>query len=355
MEFLDFDMLTPTGGLPDALGGAQDADKWAKRREYIKAMLEHYLYGARPKDDRKATGAVLSARAEFGGKATREEIRLDIGRGEHFDAYILRPARAGRFPAVVWTYFPRWDKCPIAEELIERGYVLAAFDYNGLMKDDAENPDSPAKRAYPEADWAATAIWGWGFSKVADYLETLEYVDAERLMCTGHSRNGKSALAAGAFDERFSVVAPINSGCGGAGCFRYLGDAAKITQDPLSVESLGRITHVFPHWFSPRLTRFGGQEAPYFVTNEDRLPFDLHFAKALVAPRALITIEGTEDVWSNTYGTHLTRLAAQPVFDLLGAEENNQQIIRNGGHMHAARDWRWTIEFAEAAWARKKP
>ena len=59
-------------------------------------------------------------------------------------------------------------------------------------------------------------------------------------------------------------------------------------------------------------------------------------------------IEGTEDLWANCYGTHLTRMAAQPAFELTGAPGHNHQIIRNGGHMFAARDWRWVIEYAES-------
>ena len=92
---------------------------------------------------------------------------------------------------------------PIGRELVERGYVLAAFENNALMKDDAENPEIPRAAAYPEATWAAIAVWAWGFSKIADYLSTAGYVDMARLVCTGHSRNGKAALAAGAYDERF--------------------------------------------------------------------------------------------------------------------------------------------------------
>lgn len=339
--------------LPDVLDGVSTPEEWSVRREYIKAMLSHYMLGSLPENDAPATGEALSETVIYGGKAIRSEVRLNIGNGEYFNCYVVRPNRPGKFPAVVWTYFANWGNCPIGEELAERGYVLAAFENNAVCRDDAENPDSPAKRAYPEADWAAIMIWGWGFSKVADYISTLDYVDADKLMCTGHSRNGKAAIAAGAFDERFKVVAPINSGCGGCGCFRFLGDEKSVVQDPERVESLGRITHAFPHWFAPALMTFGGQEAPYPPTNENRLPFDLHFIKALVAPRGLITVEGTEDVWSNTYGAYLTRLAAQKVFDLTGAPGRNMQIIRDGGHAHAARDWRWTIDFADTIFSGK--
>lgn len=334
--------------LPDVLGGATSPEEWTERREYIKEMLAHYMLGHRPENDMTATGEVLSAAPVHDGKGIREEVRIHIGNDESFDMYIVRPNREGKFPAAVWIYFPFGNVCPIEEELIDRGWVLAAFDYNNVCKDNKDDPVSPAKRAYPEADWASIMIWGWGFSKIADYLTTLPYVDADKLLCTGHSRNGKASLAAGAYDERFKVVAPINSGCGGAGCYRFLGDTSKIIQDPKVVESMGRIVSVFPHWFHENLNEFGKLDEPNYVTNENRLPFDLHFFKALVAPRALITIEGTEDLWANCYGSYLTRMAAQPAFELTGAPGHNHQIIRNGPHQFAARDWRWVIEYAES-------
>lgn len=348
-RFKSVDALPVIEELPDVLGGADTPEKWAARRLEIKEMLAHYMLGTRPKNDVPARGEVLSSAPVYGGAGIREEVRLHIGGGEHFDIQITRPNRDGRFPAIVWSYFPHAKECPIGAELLEQGYILAAFDYNAVLKDDAADPASPARRAYPEADWAAVAVWGWGFSKAADYLLTLDCVDPAKLICTGHSRNGKAALAAGAYDERFSVVAPINSGCGGAGCFRFLGDEKKIVQDPVKVESLGRIVHTFPHWFSTNLTPFGTPEPPHPIARENQLPFDLHFLKALVAPRALITIEGTADLWANAYGTYLTRIAAQPAFELLGVPGHNFQIIRDGKHEYAARDWRWVLTFAQAA------
>lgn len=346
-EFKKMNELPVIEELPDVLDGVRTAAEWAERRVYIKELLAHYLLGHRPENDIVATGEVLASSPVYGGKGIRDEVRIHIGNGEHFDAYVVRPNREGKFPAITWVHFKGFGECPIGEELVDRGYVLAAYENNLLCKDDKDDPVSPAKRAYPEADWAAIMIWGWGLSKLADYLVTLDYVDPYKLICTGHSRNGKAALSAGAYDERFAVVAPINSGAGGAGCCRFLGDTSKVIQDPAVVESLGRITSVFPHWFSENVNEFGMQEAPHSVCNENRLPFDLHFFKALVCPRGLITIEGTEDLWANCYGTHLTRLSAQPAFNVCGVPGRNQQIIRNGPHMHGPRDWRWTLDFAE--------
>lgn len=339
--------LPVVAGLPDVLGGARTAAEWGERREEIKDLLAHYLLGHRPADDRPATGEVRSSRPVHGGRALREEVHLQIAPGEGFDIYVLRPADAGRHPVVVWNYFKGRDVCPVEEELLARGYALAAFENNAVCVDDAGAPDSPARRAHPEADWGAIAIWGWGFSKVIDYLLSTDFADPARLLAAGHSRNGKAALAAAAYDERIAMVIANNSGCGGAGCFRFLGDAKKITQDSEKVESVGTITHAFPHWFAPELREFGGQEPPYPLANENRLPFDLHFLKALVAPRVLYTNEGIGDVWGNTRGAVLTRQACQPVFDLLGAPGHNVQTIRDGGHAFDARDWRLALDVAD--------
>src|SRR5439155_3940867 len=52
-------------------------------------------------------------------------------------------------------------------------------------------------------DWGVLSAWGWGMSKVLDYFETDKAVDAKKVAVQGHSRSGKAALVAMAYDERF--------------------------------------------------------------------------------------------------------------------------------------------------------
>lgn len=66
----------------------------------------------------------------------------------------------------------------------------------------------------------------------------------------------------------------------------------------------------FPFWFSPRLAQFIGQE--------ERLPFDQHTMKALIAPRALFETQALEDQWANPQGAQATHQAAKVVYDFLG-------------------------------------
>lgn len=181
---------------------------------------------------------------------------------------------------------------------------------------------------------------GLGASRMLDYLKTLPQVDGDKVAITGHSRAGKAALLAGAMDERFALVNPNGSGCGGAGLFRILG--------PFS-ENLGAITHPsrFQEWFQKDFRAFVGKEA--------HLPFDQHFMRALVAPRPVLSTDGTEDCWANPLGTQLNYLAAQPVFDFLGVPENNALHFRPGEHDHTDADFRALLDFADWKFFGKKP
>ena len=68
----------------------------------------------------------------------------------------------------------------------------------------------------------ALMAWAWGVSRLIDAIEKTPEVriDAKHLAVTGCSRNGKGALAAGAFDERIALTIPQESGSGGAASWR---------------------------------------------------------------------------------------------------------------------------------------
>ena len=195
--------------------------------------------------------------------------------------------------------------------------------------------------------------WGWGHSLVADYLETCDW--AGEMICTGHSRGGKAALCAGVMDDRFAVVAPIGSGCGGAGSARYLGTLDGSRQDPDKCETIGRMAHAFPKWMGLRYAEFGTKEPPFPVGEETyRLPLDAHMLRAACAPRAVFSSEGTEDYWCNLFGTQLCWQAAQPVFDFLDAAERNGFNARPGRHDFSAQDWRALIDFCDIVFHRER-
>ena len=276
---------------------------WTKRRKEIKAMMLYYQYGRMPPAPKNVTAKVLSSESVYDGGATKKHVLLSMGPGKKVkvNVGIIIPKGKGPFP-VILKNDSRIFNVPIAEEVIKRGYIVADYIRTDLDPD-RKAAVGPAQQAYPDYDWATLSVWAWGGMRVIDYLLTLDVVDRKRIVFTGHSRGGKTALLAGALDERIALVVPNGSGCGGAGCYRYEGESA---------ESLEKITQPrrFSYWFHLRFRDFADKET--------KLPFDQHFLKALVAPRALISVDALGDLWANPYGTQQSHRGAQPVFDFLG-------------------------------------
>ena len=264
------------------------------------------------------------------------------------------PALPGKHPTITWNQFSNhdWDECPYEEAVTKYSFIIAGFEREQVVEDKIGGA-CPAYETYPGYDWGAVRAWAWAQSRLADYLLTRPDVDGPKLVCTGFSRGGKAALACGIFDERYAICAPICSGAGGCGCFRYLGDENGFCQDVKKVESLGRIGSVFPYWWTKNFSRWWPSPDPTQMGLEQDYPFDSHTLKALIAPRTLFTIEGIGDAWSNPRGTALTWKAAQPAFDLLGGQ--NIAYFRPGGHAFSAEDWRDLLAFCQETFNQQAP
>lgn len=250
-----------------------------------------------------------------------------------FAMSMLIPPGKGPFPVVLtgdacWRYASE----AVAAEVLRRGYILAQFNRVELAPD-IYNSDrvSGLYPVFPEARFGALAAWAWGYHRCVDALSGMDCVDAGRIAIAGHSRGGKASLLAGATDERIALTCANNSGAGGAGCFRVQGPGS---------ETLADLVRTIPYWFGPRFTGYVGRET--------RLPFDQHFLKALVAPRALLTAEALGDAWANPPGTWQTHLAAREVYRFLNAEDRIGIWYREGGHNHGFEDWLVFLDFADA-------
>ncbi|GAB4313317.1 MAG: hypothetical protein Kow0069_14310 [Promethearchaeota archaeon] len=223
-------------------------------------------------------------------------------------------------------------------KILEEGYALASFDHRQVEPDEIGLPVlGPARAACEEVwpgrhSWGSIGAWAWAAGRVVDHVVDLRGADPDRVVLTGHSRNGKAALLAGALDERVALVNPNGSGCAGAGSFLALGDGC---EDLAALTARDR----WWAWTTPGFAQFAGREVD--------LPFDQHFLTALVAPRPLLRTEGFVDVWANPEGTCVNYLATQPVYDFLGARERNGIHFRDGGHGHWDADVDALVEFAD--------
>jgi hypothetical protein len=301
-------------------------NEWEAQRQQLLEPLLALQYGPfPPAPDSVRTELLHSALIHPMGGARLLSLRVHAAceATASFGMQVWLPPGDGPWP-VVLTGDACWHYATdaVKSEVLRRGYALAQFNRTDLAAD-------PPAQITPSR-FAAIATWAWGYHRCVDALLQLDCVNAKQIAVVGHSRGGKAALLAGATNERIALTSANNSGAGGAGCYRWLGPGA---------ETLADIVHAFPHWFSPRLVEFIGKE--------NSLPFDQHFVKALIAPRALLTTEALGDLWANPEGTWQTHLAAREVYRFLGAEQRIAIHWRAGGHEHAWADWCALLDFAD--------
>jgi len=170
-------------------------------------------------------------------------------------------------------------------------------------------------------------------SRCVDYLETQSFANKSKFIALGHSRLGKATLVAGAFDERFALVAPAGSGCAGTGAYRFNGKGRG------GREGLEDIVKNFPQWTIPSFADFSNQVY--------RLPFDQHWLIDLVAPRCFIAADGLNDTAASVNALIQSYLAAKPVYALLGVPDHLGIHFRPGPHRLASEDWTAILDFAD--------
>lgn len=385
----------PDYSLPDPLVMANgekvtDAETWrTKRRGELLELFKEHVYGAMPPPLPIAHVDTYEFDQEaLGDKAIRKQLTLyfkedQSGPAVHVLMYTPQRTKDGQsFPAFLGYNFngnhmvhhdpairinefwerkagttpkrpdestrggseTRWQ----VEKIVSRGYALVTIYYGDVDPDFFDDFKNGVHALYPEYqnrgdNWASIGGWAWGLSRVLDYLETDDLIDAGRVAVIGHSRLGKTALWTGASDERFALVISNDSGCGGAALARrHYGETVK------------RINTAFPHWFCANHKKYND--------NEDAMPVDQHELIALIAPRPVYVASAQEDRWADPRGEFLSCKDADPVYRLLGTEglpadewpAVNTPVqgrigyhVRTGGHDVTEYDWEQYLNFAD--------
>ncbi len=384
----------PKYTLPDLLILANgervtDAAAWRdKRRPEILELFRTHVYGRSPGRPDGMHWEVTSVDASaLDGRATRKEVTVyftaDKG-GPQMHVLLFLPNHVeGRVPAFLGLAL--WDEeaarrdleaarktaagdakdsgaeeglfeaCPCpARVVIEHGYAMATLNKDDIdpdFDDGFQNGIHPLfykdgqTRPAPD-EWGTIGAWAWGLSRTMDYLEADDRIDPRRVAVLGHSRMGKTALWAGAQDERFALVISNDSGCAGAALSRRCYG-----------ETVGRINRSFPHWFCDNFSQYN--------ENEAALPVDQHMLIALMAPRLVYIASAEKDGWADPRGEFLSAAHAAPVYCLLGVPglgvtempELNHPVgdaigyhYRTGKHDLATYDLRQYLAFAEKHW-----
>jgi hypothetical protein len=387
----------PSFTLPDPLQAADgstiaSAEAWrTRRRPELLEQFRKLVYGRVPGRPEKLRFEAGPGRPFLGGKATARQIRVLFRgdpKGPAADLLLVLPANATSVPVFLGLNFngnhsvhpdpsiplnPNWmrpgadkgvldnrateksrgveaSRWPL-ERIIARGYGVATCYYGDIDPDfddgfaNGVHPlFTPDPAARTDDAGGSIAAWAWGLSRLLDALETVPEVDAKRVAVIGHSRLGKTALWAGAEDERFAFVISNNSGCGGAALSRRAFG-----------ETVRRINHAFPHWFCRKYREFNDREHD--------CPIDQHELIALIAPRPVYVASASEDLWADPRGEYLSAFHASPVYRLFGdaglpsaeppaldtpvGEGRIGYHNRRGKHDVTAYDWDRYCDFAD--------
>jgi dienelactone hydrolase len=375
-------------GVLDAFEGqppVTTAAQWEARAPLLRAALQKNVYGRMP----SAVAPTIQARTTIESVLEKDGAAIEqwtVGLGGYgkFNLIVItkagdtrprpvivmenfcgnRPAFPDRPESVALTLTPVIDECnagyaepiletifgrhinePPVKTILERGYALAFF-YAGDVVADVKTlaPEQLVQFAgdAPEGERpGAIAVWAWLYSRALDVLAADPRIDASRIAVWGHSRNGKSALLAAAFDPRIAAVIAHQSGKGGATLTRSIGG-----------ETVAQITTAYPHWFAKNYAGYGGREA--------EIPAEQHQLLALIAPRPVLLGNARRDKWADPPGAFRAAQGADAAYELLQAQGLNQDamtednldarigwFMRGGLHGVTSRDWRNFLTFLD--------
>ena len=235
--------------LPDPMmrpDGSKVANKkeWEKQRMYWLSLYQQFMFGKMPTQKVNQSSKLLSRTIIMNGKAVQYVWRLSFERKHDVTVLGVLPNVKKKVPVFLGLNFcgnqstsanpdiPIFEKYVICdaspafknqhsqpesrgswkhrwqyEKIIEAGFgsiTVACGDF------EEDKPDgykvgirstlANELGVQPE-EWSAIGAWAWGLSRIVDFLEKQPAIDSRKVILHGHSRLGKAALWAGAYDQ----------------------------------------------------------------------------------------------------------------------------------------------------------
>ena len=343
------------------------AEDWAVRRREILGIFEREVYGRLPSKPDVMVFDVTSEKMSEDRFATTRVYRQYFRRdrtGPVIDWFVAVPRHSkGKVPVFLHLNYAGLEKIAAKKTnhydlpwdmLIANGYAFMSARYTQITGDGEERGGffngvcELFGRRDPNAvdNPGSLIVWAWGLMRGLDLAERIPEIDAARNVVIGSSRLGKAALLAAAFDERFKVCIPNQTGAVGVQLMkRNYGESLKGQHVSL------------PHWYCSAVWKY--EDDPRSQ------PFDQHLLLACVAPRNLL-LECYHKKWFDPKGEWLAAKAASPVWEFLtgkglGAavwpEPYSDELVkppfgyvrRTECHGLSPYDWKWAIDFAKGA------
>lgn len=305
--------------LPDPLEGVEEFGDWARRRNEIAAMIQHYGIGQKP---------AVDIEEQVKARMDADTLVVDVTVGG--ETLTLRSTI--RYPKEGVAPFPLMigmsgishplqlcDSIPLATMVYRESQVNS---YSQWLRSGKGRGEYEFDRLYPHLkENGAYSQWAWGLSRLIDGLQLLgpevTKIDTRHIGVTGCSYAGKMALFCGAFDERVALTIAQEPGGGGAAAWR-------VSHTMQEVESLERTDY---NWFMESMRDNFKGDSVY------RLPYDHHELCAMVFPRALLLLGNPDYKWLADSAMQVSAEAAHKVWERFGVGDRMAWDIV-GGHLH---------------------
>ena len=181
------------------------------------------------------------------------------------------------------------------EDILSRGMAVLAMDLIGYGTRIEEGTNFYER--YPH--WSKLGKMVTDTRAAVDALESIDFVDNDRIYLTGYALGGTVGLFTAALDQRIAGTAV-------SGAFTPLRTASD------DVEGVKAYSHL--HGLLPRLG--------FFANSEERIPVDFTEIIATIAPRPLLMIAPELDRHADSVQVGRSLREAGSVYDLLNKSEN---------------------------------
>jgi len=308
---------------------------WERQRTQIRDRLWQLLGKLPP---RPKSLAVKTLSREDRGDFLFEKFQFDNGAGASVPGYLLLPkGRGAKAPAILYCHWHGGEYDHGKGELFEanhtveppgpayarRGYAVIAVDAYCFGERNGQGPGGHEERgstgemtASKFNLWMGRTLWGMILRDdlmALDYLVSRPEIDPQRIGVAGMSMGATRSWWLMALDER------IRAGVAVACLTRY--------QDLIAQHELKQ--HGI-YYFVPGMLNY----------------FDTEAIISLIAPRALLCMNGDRDGGSPSDGIRVIEQKSRPAYALYEASSNfESRIYPNVGHEYTADMWTRTFDW----------
>ncbi|MEX1240169.1 MAG: dienelactone hydrolase family protein [Cyclobacteriaceae bacterium] len=295
---------------------------WNGRKDEILKQIE-WILGTEPSGFRAGPITALTAQTDYLASFMNRPVvksgkKMNIApynaMGDYLHASLYYPAGAdgkmatkhnGKVPVVIYLHnFSNtgFDSqlSRLFENIVSKGIAVLAFDLVGYGTRIEEG--TLFYERYPH--WSKLGKMVTDTRGAIDALETLDFVDKEKIFLSGYALGGTVSLFTAALDNRVAGAA--------------VSSAFTPWRDPGNKDQEGLKAYSHLYGLLPRLGFFAG--------SENKVPVDFAEIASSIAPRPLLIISPELDRHANVAKVSETIQGVKTVYSFLGAHENIQHV-----------------------------